>query len=219
MLGLLQSLREHFVAHVGLLDVHLQRGDALGRAGDLEVHVAVVVLGAGDVGQHRVLVALGHQAHGDSGHRGLERHPGVHHGERATANGRHRTGTIRFQNVADHADGVRERLVVGKHRRQSALSQHAVADLATARPTQEGDLSDAERREVVMHHESLLIVGIFKLLLPLALVAGGQRYGRQRLRLAAGEDGRAVRAGQLRDLAGDVADLIESSAVGAALVF
>ena len=31
------------------LDVHLQRGDAVGRAGDLEVHVAVVVFGARDV--------------------------------------------------------------------------------------------------------------------------------------------------------------------------
>ena len=35
------------------LDVHLQRGDALRGAGDLEVHVAVVVFLAGDVGEDR----------------------------------------------------------------------------------------------------------------------------------------------------------------------
>ena len=36
----------------GDLDVHLQRGDALLGAGDLEVHVAEMVLVAEDVGQH-----------------------------------------------------------------------------------------------------------------------------------------------------------------------
>ena len=34
------------------LDVHLQRGDAGGGAGDLEVHVAQVILVAEDVGEH-----------------------------------------------------------------------------------------------------------------------------------------------------------------------
>ena len=36
----------------GDLDVHLQRGDALFGAGDLEVHVAEMILVAEDVGQH-----------------------------------------------------------------------------------------------------------------------------------------------------------------------
>ena len=36
------------------------------RAGDLEVHVAVVVLLAGDVGQHGEAVAVGDQAHRDA---------------------------------------------------------------------------------------------------------------------------------------------------------
>ncbi len=45
-------------ADVRDLDVHLQRGDALARAGNLEVHVAVVVFGTGDVGQDGVLVAF-----------------------------------------------------------------------------------------------------------------------------------------------------------------
>ena len=40
------------------LDVHLDRGDALLGAGDLEVHVAEVILGAEDVGEDRVLRRL-----------------------------------------------------------------------------------------------------------------------------------------------------------------
>ncbi len=37
----------------GDLDVHLQRGDALIGAGDLEVHVAEMILVAENVGQNR----------------------------------------------------------------------------------------------------------------------------------------------------------------------
>ena len=39
------------VGDAGDLDVHLQRGDAVRGAGDLEVHVAEMVLVAEDVGE------------------------------------------------------------------------------------------------------------------------------------------------------------------------
>src|SRR4051812_38189524 len=48
------------------LDVHLQGGDARLGAGDLEVHVAEVVLDAGDVGEDRVVLALLDEAHRDA---------------------------------------------------------------------------------------------------------------------------------------------------------
>ena len=48
------------------LDIHLQRGDSLPRAGNFEIHVAVVIFGAGDVGEDRVLIAFDHQTHGDA---------------------------------------------------------------------------------------------------------------------------------------------------------
>ena len=53
----------------GDLDVHLQRGDAVLGAGDLEVHVAQMVLVAQDVGEDGEAVALLDQAHGDAGDR------------------------------------------------------------------------------------------------------------------------------------------------------
>jgi hypothetical protein len=40
------------------LDVHLERGDAVGCAGDLEVHVAEVIFVAKDVGQDGEVVRL-----------------------------------------------------------------------------------------------------------------------------------------------------------------
>ena len=72
------------------LDVHLQRGDAAVGAGDLEVHVAEVILVAEDVGQHREAVAFLDEAHRDAGDVRLDRHAGVHQREAAAAHRRHR---------------------------------------------------------------------------------------------------------------------------------
>src|SRR5262249_25908188 len=51
------------------LDIHLQSGNALAGAGDLEVHIAVMVFGAGNVGEDGVGIFFLHQAHGDSSDR------------------------------------------------------------------------------------------------------------------------------------------------------
>ena len=58
-LGLGQRFAHHRDADAQNLDVHLQRGNARARAGHLEVHVAVMIFGAGDIGQDRhILVAF-----------------------------------------------------------------------------------------------------------------------------------------------------------------
>ena len=54
-LGLRERLPEDLLRYSGDLDVHLQRGDAFGAAGNLEVHVAEEVLYSLDVGQHLVI--------------------------------------------------------------------------------------------------------------------------------------------------------------------
>ena len=51
-LRLLQCDTHDFLGDRGDLDVHLQRGDALLGAGDLEIHVAEMILVAEDVGEH-----------------------------------------------------------------------------------------------------------------------------------------------------------------------
>src|SRR3546814_4503960 len=47
--------------------VHLQCGDALHRAGNLEIHVAQMVFVAQDIGQHGELAAVFDEAHGHAG--------------------------------------------------------------------------------------------------------------------------------------------------------
>ena len=67
--GLLEGVGEDLERDAGDLDVHLQGGDPVLGAGDLEVHVAEVVLDAGDVGEDDVVVAFLDQPHGDAGDR------------------------------------------------------------------------------------------------------------------------------------------------------
>ena len=79
----------------GDFDVHLQRGDAVFGAGDLEVHVAEMIFVAENVREHGVALVFQDQAHGDARRRPLQRHAGVHQRERRTAHRRHRGRAVR----------------------------------------------------------------------------------------------------------------------------
>src|SRR5437764_810773 len=75
-LRLLERVTHDLLRDAGDLDVHLKRGDAVAGPGDLEVHVAEVVLRALDVGQDHVVVAFHDETHRDAAHRCLDRHTG-----------------------------------------------------------------------------------------------------------------------------------------------
>ncbi len=90
LLGLAERDAHDLFIDAGDLDVHLQRGDALFRAGDLEIHVAEMILVAENVGEHGIALAFEDEAHGDAGGRPLHRHAGIHQSERGAADGRHR---------------------------------------------------------------------------------------------------------------------------------
>ena len=126
------------------------------RAGDFEVHVAVVIFGAGDVGEDGVLVAFLHQTHRDAADRRGDRHARVHQRQRGAADRGHRARAVRFENVADHAQRVRESFLRRESRADSARSASAPWPISR-RPgaAHEPDFADAERREVVVQHETL----------------------------------------------------------------
>ena len=199
------------------LDVHLERGDAVLRAGDLEVHVAEVVLDAGDVGQDRVVVALLDQAHRDAGDRRLQRHARVHQRHRGAADRGHRRGAVGLEDVRHDADRVGERLLRRDHRDQRALGERAVADVAALRAAHEAGLAHRERREVVVVEVALGRLEP-EVVQPHLLARRAERDDRQRLRLAAREQRRAVRAREQPDLGLDRADLLLRAAVRALLV-
>jgi hypothetical protein len=105
------------------------------------------------------------------------------------------------------------RIVYGKSllRRQHGLDrplgEGAVTDVAAGRRAEPPDLPDRERREVVVQHEVSVRLALQRL--DLLLVRLGAERGRdQGLRLAAGEERRAVGSRQVRHLDGDRPDLV-----------
>src|SRR5215216_6692653 len=217
LLGLRERVAQDVEGHARDLDVHLQRGDPALRAGDLEVHVAEVVLDTGDVGEHDVVVALLDQAHRDAGHRTLDRHAGVHQRQRGAAHRGHRRRAVGLQDVGHDADCVGELLRRRDHRDQRALGERAVADVTALGAAHEGGLDDRERREVVVVEVALgrLEAEVVQAHL---LARGAQRGHGQGLRLAAREDGGAVGARQHAGLDPDVADLVGAATVRALLL-
>ena len=143
-----------------------------------------------------------------------DRHACVHHRHRAAADRRHRRRAVGLEDVRDEADRVGELLFGGNDRRERALGEGAVPDLAAARSALTAGLADREGREVVVEHEApVLLAGD---VLDLLLVVGrAERAADQRLRLAAGEDDRAVHAREDAGLRPDRTDLVELPAVEA----
>ena len=105
----------------------------------------------------------------------------------------------------------------GKHVGDGTLCQCAMTDFAAACATQKRNLSNRKRREVIVQHEALLGFA-FEDFQALHVVAGAQGGGDQGLGFAASEDGRAVGAGQNADFDPDIANLVESAAIGTALL-
>ncbi|HTZ04647.1 MAG TPA: hypothetical protein VMB53_02730 [Gaiellaceae bacterium] len=216
-LRLLERVAHDLLRDARDLDVHLERGDALTGPGDLEVHVAQVVLRALDVGQDDVVVALLHEAHRDPAHRRLDRHAGVHQRERRAAHRAHRRRAVRLERLRDETDRVRE-LVRPRHDGlERALRERPVADVAPLRAAHEARLPDRVRREVVVVHvAALLLEG--EVVDALTLLRGAERERGEDLRLAALEQAGAVGARIDADLDLDRADLLGAAPVGAALL-
>src|SRR4029077_7524204 len=196
------------------LDVHLQRGDSRARAGDFEVHVAVVVFGPGDVGEDGVfLVVTDDEAHGNTRAGGFHRNAGVHQGERAAADGGHGRGTIGFQNVRYEAHGVGKIRFGWKQVYQRALRECAVADFAAAGAAKEFYFADAERREVVVQHEAIELVLLEEQVEALHVFLGAEGQSGKSLRFAASEERGTMHAGKQPHFAGNMTNLVEGTAV------
>src|SRR5260221_1015864 len=132
VLGLAERDLHDLLGDRGDLDVHLQRGHAARRPGDLEIHVAEMVLVAENVGEHGETVRLLDQPHGDAGDRRLERHAGIHQRERRAAHRRHRRRAVRLGDLRDDTDRVGEALLGREQRTHGAPGELAMADLAAS---------------------------------------------------------------------------------------
>ena len=212
--GLGEGVLDDGVAQAVVLEVHLDGGDAVLGAGDLEVHLAVEVLNALDVDEGGELVAVLDEAAADSGHGSLDRHAGVHEGEGAAADAALAGGAVGGEHLAHHADGVGEVLNAGDYRLESLLGEGAVAVLAAAGGALGLGLAGGVAGEVVVVHIALLF------LLPdgVELLGGGEGVERgdaEHLGLAAGKEAAAVDTGDDADFGGQGTDLVHGAAVDA----
>ena len=112
------------------------------------------------------------------------------------------------------ADGVGEVFLRRQHRTYCTPRQLAVTDLAAARRAHAPGFADRIGREVVVQHERFF-VGPAQRVDPLLVLAGAERGDDDRLRLAAGEQRRAVGARQEARLDDDRAHGDEIAAVDA----
>ena len=214
LVGLLQGAGQNLDGQALGLVVHLQGGDAVRGAADLEVHIAEEVLDALDVGEDDHVVALLDEAHGHTGDGRGDRHAGVHQGQAASARGGHGGGAVGLEHLGDHADGVGEGVGVGQHGHQCALGQGAVAHLAALRRPHATGLAGAVGREVVLVHVALALFGPDGVE-ALPLVEHSQGAHGHDLGLAALEQARAVHAGQIPRHDVQRADLLGGAAVDA----
>ena len=159
----------------------------------------------------------GHEAHGDAGNRGLQRHAGSQKAQRGGAHGTHRSGTVGTDGLGDLADGVGELFTARQHRHESLLGEGAVADLTTLRGADAAGLASGVRRHLVVVHVALgLRTGQrVDLLLHLEHVQGGDA---QNLGLATLEQGGAVHARHNVHLGGQGADVAQATAVDAVVL-
>ena len=95
----------------------------------------------------------------------------------------------------DHAHRVREVGLARQHRDERALGQAAVADFAALGRADAAGFAGGERRHVVVQHEVLGVLAGQRVD-ALRVARGAERGDHQRLRFAAGEQGRAVGARQ-----------------------
>ncbi len=120
--------------------------------------------------------------------------------------------------LRDDAERVGELVVLGQQRTHRAPGELAVADFAAAGRAHAAGLTDRVGREVVVQQEALL-AGAFQAVDILLVLAGAERGNHEGLRLAAGEQRRAVRARQHVHFRHDRAHGLEVAAVDALLVF
>ena len=141
----------------GRFCVHLDRGDAFARAGNLKVRAARAVFQVLQVGDDLIapVLFIRRETHRDTGHRSGERYARVHEGERRSARRAHRGRAVRAENFRHDANRVRELLAVRKHGYKRAFGERAVADFAAPRTAVRLGFAHRVARKVVVMEKAL----------------------------------------------------------------
>ena len=109
-LGLHKSLFDNIKRQSVTLNIHLCSSQTVLSTGGFKVHVAKMVLISKDVTEDSILVfsRILDQSHGYSWHRFVDRYTRIHHSEGSSTHTCHRRRTVRLENIAHNANGIRK---------------------------------------------------------------------------------------------------------------
>ena len=157
VIGDFQRVFDDLHGQAVVFQVHLDGGNALFRAGDLEIHLAMEILHALDVDKGcKAAVIVLNQTAGDAGHRSLNRHAGVHQGQGGAADGTLRSRAVGADHLGDHADGIGELIHIRNYRQKRAFRQSAMTNFAASGRTCGFGFADGITGEIVMVHIAFL---------------------------------------------------------------
>ena len=213
--SLFQSGAKDFFVDALNLDIHLDCGDTVFRAGNLEVHVAKEVFKSLNIAHDSDsagFVVLD-KSHCDTCDGSLNRYTCVFKSHRAAAYARHRSRAVAAQNVRYRTDCIREFEFVGKDGFKRAFCKCAVSDFATSGRFCGFRFAGRIRGHVVVMHISLVIV-VVKTFELLHFGNRAERASRQSLGLSAGEYRAAVNSRQNAVFAPDRTNFGERTTVG-----
>src|SRR5438105_5804841 len=154
---LIQRDPHDLLGNRGNFNIHLQSGNALLGAGDLEVHVAEVILVAEDIREYGKSFRLFDQPDGNPRDRPRQRHAGIHQRERGAAHRGHRRRTVGFGDLRDDANRVGEAVFGGEQRMDCPPGQFAVSDVPSPGRTHSTGFGRGVWWGVVVEHEILAI--------------------------------------------------------------
>ena len=212
LLGDGEGFLDYLVLEAVVLQIHLDGGDALLGTGHFEVHFTVEVFDALDIYESGEVLAVLDKAAGDAGHRGLDRHTGVHKGQGSAADGTLGSGAVGGEHLGDYADGVGEVLHIRDNGLQSLFHQSAVTVFPAAGGAAGTGLAGGVGGHIVVVHEALFFLFPNGVQL-LALAESGQGGYGQDLGLAPGKETGAVYQRNDAHFGGQGTDLVHLTAV------
>ena len=154
-IGLFECFLDDFGSQTVHLGIHLDGGDTLLGAADLEVHIAEEVFKTLNVNHGHETVAFGNKTAGDTCNGSLDGNTGCHQRKRGAADGCLRSGAVGGQNFGNKADGVGEFFHRGKYGDECSFGKCAVTDLTSAGASGGLGFTDRVCREVVVVDVSL----------------------------------------------------------------
>ena len=199
------------------LEVQLEASDAFGSSGDLEVHVAVVVFGAENIGQEDAFVRSCDETDGDADDGVGDWNARIHKGEGRPANRCHGGRTVGTENFGNDARRVGEVLRHGAI--DGAFGESAVADFAATSGAVAADFASGEGREVVVEDEALLGGTTRDHIVFLFVTRRAKCRDDKSLCVATLEEGGTVNARQNADFAGNRADFVDFTTILTETVF